>query len=86
MKATEINVYVGRWDLLPEDWEGINGLYEKTEAEIKDEVNRQNGLCIDDNRDDRDYIGVYPLEEFEDEFNQSLSDWITSKTYWIKFF
>ena len=27
--------YVGKWKLLPEDWEGINGLYEKSEEEIK---------------------------------------------------
>lgn len=81
-----MTIYVGRWDLLPEDWEGINGLYEKTEQEIKDEIGRQMDLAIDDNRDDRDYIGAYTPAEFEEEFNGSHSGWLTSGNYFVKFF
>ena len=30
-----MKIYVGRWSLLPESWEGYNGLSEKSEEEIK---------------------------------------------------
>ena len=36
-----MKIYVGRWDLLPEEWEGINGLYEKSEEEIAAEISRE---------------------------------------------
>lgn len=78
--------YVGRWDLLPEDWEGINGLYEKSKHEIIDEVAREMDIAIDDNLDDRDYIGAYTPEEFEEEFNGSHSGWLSSDDYWLKIF
>lgn len=85
MEKKDIIVYVGRWDLLPEEWEGINGLYEKSRDELREEVGRQMDIALDDDRDDRDYIGAYTLEEFEEEFNGSHSGWLTSDDYWIKF-
>ncbi len=76
-----MKIYVGRWNLLPDSWEGYNGLSEKSEAQISDEVLRQGFLCAEPN-----YIGVYDAEEFEDTFNQCLTHFIDSKDYWIKIF
>lgn len=76
-----MNIYVGRWDLLPEEWEGYNGLGEKSEGEIFDEIVREILLCQIPN-----YIGVFDAEEFEETFNQCLTHFIDSKDYWIKIF
>lgn len=76
-----MKIYVGRWDLLPEEWEGYNGLSEKSEEEIKAEVSREWDIQEDD-----DFIEVYTPEEFEETFNQCLTHFITSNTYWIKIF
>lgn len=81
-----MKIYVGRWDLLPEEWEGINGLYEKSEEEINEEVQRQIEIVVDDNTNERDYVGIYTPVEFEEEFNGSHSGWLTSDDYWIKIF
>ena len=72
------NVYVGRWDLLPAEWEGINGLYEKSEEEIYQEVKRQ-WLESGDN-----HIEVYSPQEFEETFNQYNE--LNASEYWIKIF
>lgn len=81
-------IYVGRWDLLPKDWEGVNGLYVKSQAEIESEVEREehdvNDLCIDDR-----FIGRYTPEEFEEELNHFIDDSredFSCVTHWIKFF
>lgn len=76
-----MTIYVGRWDLLPESWEGYNGLSEKSEEEIKAEVSRQVDIMEDDT-----FIAVYTPEEFEETFNQCLTRFINSNTYWIKIF
>ena len=76
-----MKIYVGRWDLLPANWEGFNGLSEKAEAQISDEILRQGFLCAEPN-----YIGIYDAEEFEETFNQCLTHFIDSKDYWIKIF
>lgn len=76
-----MKIYVGRWDLLPEEWEGYNGFCEKSENEIFDEVVREIPLCKIPN-----YIGVFDADEFEDTFNLSLTHFIDSKDYWIKIF
>lgn len=76
-----MKIYVGRWDLLPEEWEGYNGLSEKSEEEIFNEVVREKLLCQIPN-----YIGVFDAEEFEETFNQCLTHFIDSKDYWIKIF
>ena len=36
-----MKIYVGRWALLPEDWDGINGLRDKDEEEIQAELSRE---------------------------------------------
>ena len=79
MDATNMKVYVGRWDYLPAYVEGYNGLMEMSEKDIEAEVGRQW-----DEYKDNDFIGVYSLEEFEETFNQCLTHFIDSKDYWIK--
>lgn len=81
-----MKIYVGRWNLLPEEWEGINGLYEKPEEEIRKEILRQIDLVAEDSNDEGDYIGIYEPFEFEEEFNHSHSGWLTSDKYFIKIF
>ena len=76
-----MKIYVGRWDLLPAEWEGYNGLSEKSEEEIKAEVSRQVDIMEEDT-----FIAVYTPEEFEETFNQCLTRFIDSNTYWIKIF
>ena len=76
-----MRIYVGRWDLLPAEWEGYNGLVEKDEEEIKAEVSRQVDTMEEDN-----FIAVYTTEEFEETFNQCLTHFIDSRDYWIKLF
>lgn len=76
-----MKIYVGSWDLLPAEWEGYNGLSEKSEEEIKAEVSRQADI-----REYDDFIAVFTPEEFEETFNQSLTHFITSNIYWIKIF
>jgi phytoene dehydrogenase-like protein len=80
-----MKIYVGRWDLLPEEWEGINGLYEKSEEEIAEEVKRQDELCFDEMDERYDNIGVYTPIEFEEEFNANKGD-LNGGDYWIKIF
>lgn len=80
-----MTIYVGRWDLLPEDWEGINGLYDASEEEIAEEVKRQNVLCFGENDEKYDNIGFYTPFEFEEEFNANKGD-LNGGSYWIKIF
>ena len=80
-----MKIYIGRWDLLPEDWEGINGLYEKSEEEISEEVTRQNVSCFDEMDEQYDNIGVYTPREFEEEFNANKGE-LNGDNYWIKIF
>ena len=79
-------IYVGRWDLLPEEWEGINGLYEKSEEEIKAELFREMEEWGKENICEDNFVGAYTPEEFEDTFNQCLTRFIDSRVYWIKIF
>lgn len=81
-----MKIYVGRWDLLPEEWKSINGLYEKSEDEIYEEVMRQDMLLFENEDTEGDYVGVYEPIEFEEEFNHSASGWFNSEEYWIKIF
>jgi hypothetical protein len=72
-----ITIYVGRYGFLPKAWEGINGLYEKSEQEIYQEV-KQEWLDSGDNA-----VDSYTLAEFEEEFNAGKFD---GGDYWIKIF
>ena len=75
-----MKIYVGLWSLLPEDWEGINGLYEKSEYEIKQEIGRQMDSCYDDN------VGSYTPIEFEETFNGDNEGNFNGTIYFIKIF
>lgn len=78
-----MKIYVGRWDLLPDSWEGYNGLSEKVEPEISKEVSRQN--WTDEGYIDP-FVGIYTPQEFEETFNQDLNGGVNTKKYWIKIF
>lgn len=75
-----MKIYVGRWDLLPKEMEGINGLYNITREEATHEVLRQ-----EDETHDR-VCGIYFPHEFEDLFNQDLTGRFNNADYWIKIF
>lgn len=81
-----MKIYVGRWDLLPAEWEGYNGLSDKSEEEIKAEVTGQQALLLTETGEMDKFIGCYTQEEFEETFNQCLTRFIDSKDYWIKIF
>ena len=76
-----MTIYVGRWDLLPESWEGVNGLYEKSEEEIRAEISREVYLDECDPK-----IAVYEPADFEETFNHTQTQHLSSQRYWIKFF
>lgn len=75
-----MKVYVGKWSILPKDWDGINGLYEKSEDEIYQEIKRQ-WLESGDN-----LIECYTPEEFEETFNHDTDGSLTTNEYFIKIF
>ena len=81
-----MKIYVGRWDLLPADWPEIElrGLYEKTEAEIKAEVQRQRDYLSQHAWDAR--VAEYRPDEFEAEFNEDIDCSFRTDKYWIKIF
>ena len=79
-------VYVGLWSLLPEDWEGINGLYEKSEKEIREEVKRQGEILVKKHYDGGEYVGIYESFPFEETFNGDDEGDFNGTTYWIKIF
>lgn len=81
-----MKIYVGRWDLLPEEWEGINGLYEATKEEIVEELSREIDAYAETHESEDNRIGVYEPAEFEAEFNEDLDGSFNTKTYWIKIF
>lgn len=75
-----MTIYVGRWDLLPLDWEGINGLYDKNRFEIAQEIEREKKLAGDNDG----FIGEYYPFFFEDAFNHDLGGRLSATDYWIK--
>lgn len=81
-----MKIYVGRWDLLPDSWEGVNGLNDADQDTIREELVREieeydKTHTVTDNR-----VGVYRPEEFEAEFNYDARGRFSTETYWIKIF
>lgn len=76
-------ILVGRWDMLPEDWEGINGLYEKSNEEIKQEVGRQMDAFYQKHGYDDNNIGSYTRMEFQETFNGDNEAVLNGTTYFI---
>lgn len=81
-----MKIYVGRWNLLPEEWEGINGLYEKSKNEIIAEIGREIEEWVKSNPCEDNLMGVYTFEEFEEEFNGDNERKLNGTDYWIKIF
>ena len=81
-----MRIYVGRWNLLPESWEGYNGLSEASEKEIERETKFQQDYLLRNTGYEDDFVGCYTEEEFEETFNQCLTRFIDSRDYWIKIF
>ena len=83
-----MKIYVGMWDLLPSNWEGINGLNKATEEEIKAEVKREIDAWADipPYNPYNNFMGFYSPKDFEAEFNYDTKNKFTSETYWIKIF
>ena len=81
-----MKIYVGRWDLIPAEWPEIElrGLYEKTEAEIRAEIERQRDVLSAAAWDAR--VAEYTPEEFEAEFNEDSDQSFNTSKYWIKIF
>lgn len=80
-----MKIYVGRWSLLPPEWEGINGLYEKSEKEIADEISRQVTKYAKIHGIEDNLIAIYTPAEFEETFNGDENTLIGG-TYFVKFF
>ena len=78
-----MKIYVGRWDLLTDGWEGYNGLIEKSEEEIASEVGREIATVCG-HKDA--FIDVYSHKQFEDTFNQDLDSKFSTRDYWIRIF
>jgi len=74
-----MKIYVGLWKLLPDEWEGYNGLVEKNEEEISLEVLQESTV--------RDlFVGEYTHKQFEDMFNGDLVGAFNNEKYWIRIF
>lgn len=80
-----MTIYVGRWDLLPKNWDGINTVYACTKGQLESELNRELDVAEEKDIDAR-YVGIYEPTEFEDTFNQTLNNHFSSDDYWVKIF
>lgn len=81
-----MKIYVGRWDLLPEDWKGPNILDGKSEEEIKKETWRQFVSEIERTFDDADPIpGEYSPAQFKELFGGLDMEQI-KETYFVRRF
>lgn len=86
-----MKVCIGRWDLLPKNWDRVNTLYRKTGKEIINEATREEKLIFwgeKGARVDDDFVGVFDLATFEEMFNRYLDDGhedLNPITHWIKF-
>lgn len=81
-----MKIYVGRWDLLPEEWEGINGLEKASEKEVEHELNRELDTMLQKYHEEDNRIAIYTPKEFEAEFNYDTKGQFSTETYWIKIF
>lgn len=79
-----MKIYVGRWDLLPEETEGWNGLVEMDRAAVVRELAQEVELYAQTHSCEDNMMGVYTPEEFEDTFNQDLDNRFRTDRYWIR--
>lgn len=74
-----MKIYVGRWYLLPKEWDGYNALVEKNEDEISLEILQESTT--------RDlFVGQYTPKQFEIMFNGDLIGAFNNEKYWIRIF
>ena len=81
-----MKIYVGRWDMLPEKWNGYNGLSERAENEIQHEAMEEQRVCRARAFDKDYYPGVYTAKQFEETFNADINNDFRTDIYWIKIF
>lgn len=81
-----MKIYVGRWELLPENLEGYNGLMEMKRMDVAVELAHELDLYAETHDVEDNLMGVYTEEEFEETFNQTLTNHICSNIYWIRIF
>ena len=79
-----MNIYVGRWDLLPLEWEGYNGLVQRNRQEIVKELGREIEIYAKKFFEEDNVMGVYTPEEFEEAFNYDVINKMDSDVYWIR--
>ena len=82
----EMKIYVGRWNLLPEELEGNNELSEKSEKEIAHECEEEKGWSLATEGMEDKFVGVYTPKEFEETFNGCLDESFAADIYWIRIF
>lgn len=81
-----MKIYVGRWDLLPASYEGINWIERATQRQVLEEIGREIEEYADTHPVEDNRMGVYTPKEFEAEFNYDTKGQFTTETYWIKIF
>lgn len=72
--------------MLPEDWEGINGLYVVEKEVLSEEINRQMNTYFDTHGEEDYNIGSYTGDEFEETFNGDNTGAFNGTTYFMKIF
>ena len=81
-----MRIYVGRWNLLPKEWDGYNALCEKTQNDILLELRRELDEYEKTHEKEDNFMGVYTPKEFENTFNGDLIGAFNNEKYWIKIF
>lgn len=81
-----MKIYVGRWDLLPANLEGYNGLSQMKRMDVACELSREIDEYAKTHTKEDNLMGVYNEAEFEETFNQDIEERFNTQTYWIKIF
>lgn len=87
-----MRIYVGMYELLPKEHCGYEGITAMTEAEVKDEISRQQRVLGPDNPKAMDsytpeaLVGEFTPELFEETFNNDLENGLNTSSYWIRMF
>lgn len=81
-----MKIYVGRWDLLPENLEGYNGLSQMSRIDVALELSREIDQWAESNPREDNTMGVYTPREFEDTINQDINNTFRTDIYWVRIF
>lgn len=91
-KKPEMRIYIGMYELLPEEHYGCEGVSSMTEEEVKVEITRQQQVLGPDNPKAMDsytpeaLVGEYTPGLFEETFNNDLRNGLNTSSYWIRMF